>query len=132
MPGLARPAGERSAPAAQHPRHRGGEGVEEAFGEGRAELRAGAGGPLGLKGVLDAVTGSVSVDEAMSDAMSDAELRRLLWRGTRELRPADIAYRAAPLKGTGTVAGQSVVHLDLPRLAVLARALREDRAGLPR
>ncbi|MFE6596543.1 hypothetical protein ACFU9O_19420 [Streptomyces albidoflavus] len=74
------------------------------------------------------MTGSVSVDEAMSDA----ELRRLLWRGTRELRPADIAYRAAPLKGTGTVAGQSVVHLDLPRLAVLARALREDRAVLPR
>ncbi|MER7655335.1 hypothetical protein [Streptomyces albidoflavus] len=64
--------------------------------------------------------------------LGDAELRRLLWRGTRELRPADIAYRAAPLKGTGTVAGQSVVHLDLPRLAVLARALREDRAGLPR
>ncbi|MET8671633.1 LytR family transcriptional regulator [Streptomyces albidoflavus] len=88
MPDLARPAGERSAPAAQHPRHLGGEGVEE--------------------------------------------LRRLLWRGTRELRPADIAYRAAPLKGTGTVAGQSVVHLDLPRLAVPARALREDRAGLPR
>lgn len=53
------------------------------------------------------MTGSVSVDEAMSDA----ELRRLLWRGTRELRPADITYRAAPLKGTGTVAGQSVVHL---------------------
>ncbi len=48
------------------------------------------------------------------------------------LRPADITYRAAPLKGTGTVAGQSVVHLDLPRLAVPARALREDRAGLPR
>ncbi|MFE3045698.1 MULTISPECIES: LytR family transcriptional regulator [Streptomyces] len=128
MPDLARPAGERSAPAAQHPRHLGGEGVEEAFGERRAGLRAGAGGPLGLKGVLDAVTGSVSVDEAMSDA----ELRRLLWRGTRELRPADITYRAAPLKGTGTVAGQSVVHLDLPRLAVPARALREDRAGLPR
>ncbi|MFF3521417.1 LytR family transcriptional regulator [Streptomyces albidoflavus] len=124
MPGLARPAGERSAPAAQHPRHLGGEGVEEAFREGRAELRAGAGGPLGLKGVLDAVTGSVSVDEAMSDAE--------LWRGTRELRPAGITYRAAPLKGTGTVAGQSVVHLDLPRLAVPARALREDRAGLPR
>ncbi|MEU6107198.1 LCP family protein [Streptomyces albidoflavus] len=93
-----------------------------------AKLRTGAGGPLGLKGVLDAVTGSVSVDEAMSDA----ELRRLLWRGTRELSPADITYRAAPLKGTGTVAGQSVVHLDLPRLAVLARALREDRAVLPR
>ncbi|MCO6746943.1 LytR family transcriptional regulator [Streptomyces sp. IpFD-1.1] len=128
MPGLARPAGERSTAAAQHPRRLGGEGVEEAFGERRAGLRAGAGGPLGAKGVLDAVTGSVSVDEAMSDA----ELRRLLWRGTRELRPADIAYRAAPLKGTGTVAGQSVVHLDLPRLAVLARALREDRAGLPR
>ncbi|MFI2668811.1 hypothetical protein ACWHAO_09500 [Streptomyces albidoflavus] len=52
--------------------------------------------------------------------------------GTRELRPADLTYRAAPLKGTGTVAGQSVVHLDLPRLAVLARALREDRAVLPR
>ncbi|MFE0493323.1 LytR family transcriptional regulator [Streptomyces albidoflavus] len=124
MPGLARPAGERSAPAAQHPRHLGGEGVEEAFREGRAELRAGAGGPLGFKGVLDSVTGSMSVDEAMSDAE--------LWRGTRELRPAGITYRAAPLKGTGTVAGQSVVHLDLPRLAVLARALREDRAVLPR
>ncbi|MGW9598254.1 hypothetical protein ACWHAP_02265 [Streptomyces albidoflavus] len=39
-----------------------------------AKLRAGAGGPLGLKGVLDAVTGSVSVDGAMSDAV----LRRLL------------------------------------------------------
>ncbi|MCX5457359.1 LytR family transcriptional regulator [Streptomyces sp. FT1] len=126
MPGLARPAGERSAAAAQHPRRLGGAGVEEAFGKGRAGLRAGAGGPLGLKGVLDAVTGSVD------EAMSDAELRRLLWRGTRELRPADITYRAAPLKGTGTVAGQSVVHLDLPRLAVPARALREDRAGLPR
>ncbi|MFI8282913.1 LytR family transcriptional regulator [Streptomyces albidoflavus] len=124
MPGLARPAGERSAPAAQHPRHLGGEGVEEAFGERQAGLRAGAGGPLGFKGVLDSVTGSMSVDEAMSDAE--------LWRGTRELRPAGITYRAAPLKGTGTVAGQSVVHLDLPRLAVLARALREDRAVLPR
>ncbi|MEU2648077.1 hypothetical protein ABZ632_01725 [Streptomyces albidoflavus] len=73
------------------------------------------------------MTGSVSVNEAMSDAV----LRRLLWRGTRELRPAD-TYRAAPVKGTGTGAGQSVVHLDLPRPAAPARALREDRAVLPR
>lgn len=28
--------------------------------------------------------------------MSDAELRRLLWRGTRELSPVGITYRAAP------------------------------------
>ncbi|MFI8906534.1 hypothetical protein ACIGV8_13455 [Streptomyces albidoflavus] len=69
---------------------------------------------------------------ARSPVVARCGARRLLRRGTREPRHADITYRAAPVKGTGAVAGQSVVHLDLPRLAVLARALREDRAVLPR
>ncbi|KKZ70786.1 LCP family protein [Streptomyces showdoensis] len=80
--------------------------------------------PLQLKRTLDLFTETVSVDERFGDD----EMRELVWN-MREVRAGDMTFMNAPVKGTGTVKGQSVVHLDPARGAALWKAYRDDTVG---
>jgi anionic cell wall polymer biosynthesis LytR-Cps2A-Psr (LCP) family protein len=71
--------------------------------------------------VLDDLTAAVSVD----DRLDDAALRALLW-DSRQIRPGSMQFMNAPVEGTATVSGQSVVMLDDEAGAALWRAMRED------
>ncbi|MEV5969536.1 LCP family protein [Streptomyces sp. NPDC051921] len=80
--------------------------------------------PLQLKKTLDIFTETVSVDERFGDD----EMRQLVWN-MREVRGGDMTFMNAPVKGTGTVGGQSVVHLDRARCATLWQAFKDDALG---
>ncbi|MFF5970444.1 LCP family protein [Streptomyces sp. NPDC012769] len=77
--------------------------------------------PRGLKRTLDIFTETVSVDERFGDD----EMRDLVWN-MRQVRAGDMTFMNAPVKGTGTERGQSVVHLDRARCAELWRAFKDD------
>ncbi|MEU8758778.1 LCP family protein [Streptomyces sp. NPDC048659] len=80
--------------------------------------------PLQLKKTLDIFTATVSVDERFGDG----QLRELVWN-MRDVRAGDMTFMNAPVKGTGMVGGQSVVHLDTTRAAALWKAYRDDSVG---
>lgn len=82
---------------------------------------ASLGDPLQLKRTLDIFTETVSVDERFGDG----EMRELIWN-MREVRAGDMTFMNAPVKGTGTEQGQSVVYLDRPRCTALWRAFKDD------
>ncbi|WMX43792.1 LCP family protein [Streptomyces roseicoloratus] len=77
--------------------------------------------PAGLKRTLDIFTETVSVDERFGDG----EMRELVWN-MRSVRAGDMTFMNAPVKGTGTERGQSVVHLDRARCAALWKAFKDD------
>lgn len=77
--------------------------------------------PVKAGEVLDDLTAAVSVD----DRLGDGDLRDLLW-SNKKVRPGNMVFMNAPAKGTGTIAGQSVVLLDQTNGSDLWRAMRED------
>ncbi|KUO14970.1 transcriptional regulator [Streptomyces dysideae] len=81
--------------------------------------------PVKATKVLDDLTAAVSVD----DRLDDGDLRALLW-DHKKVRPGDMVFMNAPVKGTGTISGQSVVLLDSDAGAQLWRAMREDTVDI--
>ncbi|MFE4588281.1 LCP family protein [Streptomyces laurentii] len=80
--------------------------------------------PLQLKKTLDIFTETVSVDERFGDG----DLRELIWN-MREVRARDMTFMNAPVKGTGTERGQSVVRLDRARCDALWQAFKDDEVA---
>jgi LCP family protein required for cell wall assembly len=76
--------------------------------------------PARLDAFLRAVAKAVTVDKALSILQMAAELR--------QLRAGDLAFLTSPSRGTGQVAGQSVVLPDRPRAAALYHAINRDQA----
>ncbi|WP_258382562.1 LCP family protein [Streptomyces sp. NTH33] len=77
--------------------------------------------PLKAAEVLDDLTAAVSVD----DRLGDGDLRALLW-DNKEVRPGNMVFMNAPVKGTDMISGQSVVLLDSGAGAQLWQAMRDD------
>nr|WP_261991961.1 LCP family protein [Streptomyces sp. ms191] len=77
--------------------------------------------PLRLKETLDIFTDTISVDERFSDT----DMRELVWN-MKGVRAGDMTFMNAPVKGTGTEKGQSVVHLDKVACAELWKAFKES------
>ncbi|MFB7762786.1 LCP family protein [Streptomyces xiamenensis] len=77
--------------------------------------------PGRLTALLDTLGDVISVD----DQLSNGDLRDLAWE-LRSVRASDIAFMNAPVAGTGTAGGQSVVFLDEEAAAPLWQAMRED------
>ena len=77
--------------------------------------------PARAYNVVDAVSRSVSVD----DTLSNAALRELQ-RKMRALRPGDVSFVGAPVRGPGREGRESVIYLDELRSARLWDALRTD------
>ncbi|MFE6099832.1 LCP family protein [Streptomyces laurentii] len=80
--------------------------------------------PLQLKKTLDIFTETVSVDERFGDG----DMRELIWN-MREVRARDMTFMNAPVKGTGTERGQSVVRLDQARCDALWQAFKDDEVA---
>jgi LCP family protein required for cell wall assembly len=80
--------------------------------------------PLQLKKTLDIFTETVSVDERFGDG----DMRELIWN-MREVRARDMTFMNAPVKGTGTERGQSVVRLDRARCDALWQAFKDDEVA---
>ncbi|MEU8542026.1 LCP family protein [Streptomyces sp. NPDC048717] len=80
--------------------------------------------PLQLKKTLDIFTETVSVDERFGDG----GMRELIWN-MRDVRARDMTFMNAPVKGTGTERGQSVVRLDRARCDALWRAFKDDEVA---
>ena len=76
--------------------------------------------PARLDDFLRAVAKAVTVDKSLSIFQLAAELRHL--------RGDDLAFLTSPSRGTGRVAGQSVVLPDRKRAAALYDAMKRDRA----
>lgn len=76
--------------------------------------------PARLDAFLRAVAKAVTVDKALSIVQMAAELRHL--------RGDDLAFLTSPSRGTGRVAGQSVVLPDQPRATALYDAINRDQA----
>jgi LCP family protein required for cell wall assembly len=79
------------------------------------------GNPLKLNAFLEASTKAVSMDESVTIS----SLRSLALQ-FRSVRAGDIVFMTAPIAGTGTEDGQSVVYLDRDESRPLYRALRKD------
>lgn len=79
--------------------------------------------PVGLYGLLDATSRTVSVD----DTLTNDGLRSLALE-LSGLRPDAVTFQNAPVRGLGREGAQSVVYLDGPRSDELWDALR---AGAP-
>lgn len=77
--------------------------------------------PLAIYDLLDATSRSVSVD----DGLSNGGLRSLAFE-LRDLRPGQVTFVSAPVRGLGREGAQSVVYLDAARSTALWSALRED------
>ncbi len=77
--------------------------------------------PGRLNGLLNTVGDVVSVD----DQLSNSDLRGLLW-GLRDIRASDVHFMNAPVTGTDTIAGQSVVLLDHEAARPLWQAMLDD------
>lgn len=77
--------------------------------------------PLKTGEVLNNLTDSVSVD----DRLGNGDLRDLLW-GSRDIRPSGMVFMNAPVTGTDTIDGQSVVLLDAAKDRTLWDAMRAD------
>ncbi|HEX5997655.1 MAG TPA: LCP family protein [Jiangellales bacterium] len=76
--------------------------------------------PARLDAFLRAVAKAVTVDQALSVFQMAAELRHL--------HGDDLAFLTSPSRGTGRVAGQSVVLPDQARAAALYDAINQDQA----
>ncbi|SFB82329.1 LCP family protein [Streptomyces aidingensis] len=74
-----------------------------------------------LNGLMETVGEVVSVD----DRLSNGDLRTLAWE-LRSLRSSEVNFMNAPVIGTDTVQGQSVVLLDWEAAAPLWDAMRDD------
>ncbi|CAL9616835.1 LCP family protein [Streptomyces sp. enrichment culture] len=74
--------------------------------------------PFGLDRTLDAITGTVSVD----DELSNADLRDLVL-DLRHLRPADVTFTTAPIVGSQMIEGQYALLLDRSELRAQWRAV---------
>ncbi|MEU8133850.1 LCP family protein [Streptodolium elevatio] len=77
--------------------------------------------PLDLPDLLDALTGSISVD----DRMSNSDLRDLVW-GMRKLRGDDVRFMTAPVSELTNIAGQDAVVLAPEQSRFLWENLRAD------
>ncbi|MBT2208613.1 LCP family protein [Actinomadura sp. NEAU-AAG7] len=95
---------------------------QQAFLHALADKAMDTRNPIRIDRFVRATTRSVSVD----DSVSSGTLRGLARRLTRI---SLMEYLTAPVAGTGTRAGQSVVLLDDGRARELFRAVREDRIG---
>ncbi|MGN7157523.1 LCP family protein [Dietzia cercidiphylli] len=82
------------------------------------------GDPLALFRVIDAMSGSLAIDEEWS---MDG-LRELAF-SLRYLTPSDLTFVTAPVSGPDQVDGQSVIRLDPVRGAELWTAVRGDWAA---
>ncbi len=80
--------------------------------------------PIGIYGLLDAVTRAMSVD----DTLSNNDLRGLGLE-MRSLRTSGVQFVVAPVRGLGRQGPQSVAYLDEARAAELWEALRTDSMG---
>ncbi len=80
--------------------------------------------PIALNGLLEALTRSLSVD----DALSAGGLRSLAL-SLRDLRVDDVTFLTVPVRGTGRVGRASVVFLDPGPDQTLFQAVRTDRLG---
>jgi LCP family protein required for cell wall assembly len=80
--------------------------------------------PSRLDAALRAVTGSVAIDDTLSnnDLLS-------LGLSMRNLRPSNVTYLTAPVLGTGREGAASVVYLDQTRDARMWEYLRTDSLG---
>lgn len=79
------------------------------------------GDPVRLYRFVDRLTQHLAVDAEWGMP----EMAALAW-SLRDLRPGDVDYLTVPVAGTGTVAGQSVVHIDQAAASTLWHALRSD------
>ena len=77
--------------------------------------------PVQLYRLLDAVSRSVSVD----DTLSNGGIRDLGIE-MRGLRPSNVTFVGAPVRGLGREGAQSVVYLDEARSTELWNAVRTD------
>jgi LCP family protein required for cell wall assembly len=77
--------------------------------------------PSRLDAALRAVTGSISMDDGLSDTTLLS-----LGLSMRDLRPADVQYFTAPVLGTGREGAASVVYLDQTKGARMWGYLRTD------
>ncbi len=77
--------------------------------------------PSRLNGLLNTVGDVVSVDEGLSNG----DIRELAW-ALRGLRGDEVRFMNAPVLGTDTIDGQSVVLLDEESAAPLWKAMKED------
>lgn len=77
--------------------------------------------PLDLPDLLDALTGSISVD----DRLSNSDLRDLVW-GLRKLRGDDVRFMTVPISELRNIAGQDAVVLAPEQSAFLWENLRAD------
>jgi len=75
--------------------------------------------PFRLAAFATALTESVSVDEEFSGG----EMRSLAW-GLRNLDRSGVGFRTAPVRGTGTEGGESVVYLQRDKALALFQAMR--------
>ncbi|NJP66480.1 LCP family protein [Streptomyces sp. ventii] len=80
--------------------------------------------PSRLNGLLNAVGDVVSVD----DGLSNGDIRDLAW-GLRGLDDDEVRFMNAPVVGTETIGGQSVVILDQEAAEPLWKAMKEDAVG---
>ena len=91
---------------------------------GEIRGRVGLTDPLGTARTLDAITGTVSVD----DRMSNGDLRGLVF-GLRHLDASDARFATAPVLRSETVSGQSALVLDRGKLRAQWRAVETGEAG---
>jgi len=77
------------------------------------------GSPVGLYGLLDATSRSVSLD----DTLTNGGMRSLAF-DMRGIGPADFTLLCAPVGAMGREGAQSVLYLDRARAAELCESLR--------
>ncbi|MCF2526873.1 LCP family protein [Yinghuangia soli] len=77
--------------------------------------------PLGLPGLLDAITDAISVD----DRMSNSDLRDLVW-GMRKLRGDDVRFMTAPISELKTINGQDAAVLAPEKSKFMWDNMRAD------
>jgi anionic cell wall polymer biosynthesis LytR-Cps2A-Psr (LCP) family protein len=77
--------------------------------------------PTRLNRLLDTIGDVVSVD----DGLSNGDIRDLAWQ-LRGVRGSDIRFMNAPVLGTDTIEGQSVVLLNLEATEPLWQAMKDD------
>ncbi|GAA3673585.1 hypothetical protein GCM10022237_36490 [Nocardioides ginsengisoli] len=76
--------------------------------------------PVRLLRLTHQLASTIAVDDGL-----DAGTIRGLALDSRGLRPGDLTFATVPVTGTPTIAGASVVTLDLPRTASMLRSLGE-------
>lgn len=77
--------------------------------------------PVKVYQVLDSVTSNLEVDVSWSAS----DMRSLAY-SLRSLRKDDIYFSTIPVRGTGMVGSQSVVHLDLVESQAMWQAFKQD------